>query len=70
MDTSVGGPTVAGVCYAGCAAAVCACFISAGFIYGTVPLTFITTVPALKTCLTGFSACEAACMAMLVAPTP
>lgn len=70
MDTSVGGPTVAGVCYAGCAAAVCSCFISAGFVYGTLPITIISAIPTLKSCITSFSACEAACMAMLAAPTP
>ena len=64
------GPIGAGICYAGCAAVTVACFAAAGFTFGTVPGAQIAAVPALAACNTAFGVCEAACVAMLLAPTP
>ncbi|UYV66577.1 hypothetical protein LAZ67_4002162 [Cordylochernes scorpioides] len=64
------GPLIAGTCYAGCAALAVACFSAAGFVFGTVPGAQIAAVPALVKCNLAFGACEAACVAALVAPTP
>lgn len=64
------GPITAGICYAACGAAVCACFALAGFTFGTVPGAIIAATPALAGCNAAFAACEAACMAALVVPSP
>lgn len=70
MSSVYCGPIASTVCYAGCAAAVCVCFAAAGFTFGTVPGAVIAATPALAACNGAFSACMAACMGMLVAPTP
>ncbi|XP_033220284.1 uncharacterized protein LOC117174934 [Belonocnema kinseyi] len=64
------GPIAAGIGYAGCAALACACFAVAGFTFGTVTIATILASPALTACNVAFAKCEAAVMAMLVAPTP
>lgn len=69
-NVSSAGPIGAGICYAGCAGVTVACFSAAGFTFGTVPGAQIAAVPALAACNSAFAACEAACMAMLLAPTP
>ena len=70
VNVSTAGPIGAGICYAGCAGVTVACFSAAGFTFGTVPGAQIAAVPALAACNSAFAACEAACMAMLIAPTP
>lgn len=70
ISNSYAGPIGAGICYAGCAAVTVACFAAAGFTFGTVPGAVIAATPALAACNTAFGVCEAACVAMLVAPTP
>lgn len=64
------GPIAAGICYAGCAGVTVACFAAAGFTFGTVPGAVIAATPALAACNGAFAACEAACVAALIAPTP
>ena len=70
LNMCAAGPIGVGICYAGCAGLTVACFSAAGFTFGKVDGTEIVAVPALAACNSAFAACEAACMAMLVAPTP
>ncbi|KAI0486197.1 hypothetical protein F4859DRAFT_511198 [Xylaria cf. heliscus] len=62
------GPAAYGICQAGCAGVVMACYGAAGFTWGaTAGLTLPASVIA---CNTTFGACQAACWAAAIAPTP
>ncbi|KAK9499088.1 hypothetical protein O3M35_003600 [Rhynocoris fuscipes] len=63
-----GGLEAAGVCHFGCAKLVTACFSAAGYVFGTVPLTEISSNPVLIACNTVFAACETASLAALANP--
>ncbi|KAI0972575.1 hypothetical protein F4678DRAFT_460143 [Xylaria arbuscula] len=62
------GPAAYGICQAGCAAVVTACYAAAGFTWGA---TMGASAPATVIgCNTAFGACQAACWAAAIAPTP
>jgi hypothetical protein len=67
-STAVAGPLAYAICQPGCAAVVEACYTAAGFTWG---VSVGATVPMLiVACNTAFGACQAACWAAVIAPTP
>lgn len=69
VNSALGGPAAAGVCYAGCSAVVVACYAAAGFTFGTVTAG-VGTPAAIIACNSAFGICESACVAALLMPTP
>lgn len=68
IDSVAAGPIGYGICQAGCSTVVVACYAAAGFTWGP---TLGASVPAsILACNAVFGACQAACVAVLLAPTP
>jgi hypothetical protein len=68
MPLASAGPLGYAICQAGCASVVMACYSAAGFTWGaTLGLTAPATVLA---CNSAYGACQAACAAVLLGPTP
>ena len=65
--TASAGPVGYGICQAGCSTVVMACYSAAGFTWGA---TLGASAPAtIIACNTAFGSCQAACAAVLLAPT-
>ena len=65
---STTGPVGYGICQVGGSGVVMACYGTAGFIWGA---TLDATAPAsIIACNSAFGACQAACAAVFLVPTP
>jgi hypothetical protein len=68
LHTATAGPTAYGICQTGCSAVTMACYTAGGFTWGaTLGATAPTTIVG---CNTAFGTFQAACAAVLLAPTP
>jgi hypothetical protein len=67
-STALAGPLAYAICQPGCAAIAMACYTAAGFTWGA---TLGVTAPvSIVACNSAFGACQAACWAAVIAPTP
>ncbi|KAK2073227.1 hypothetical protein P8C59_007522 [Phyllachora maydis] len=62
------GPVAYGLCQAGCAAVVTACYAAGGATWGVTGGASVP--PTIVACDSAFGACQAACWAAVIAPTP